>query len=350
MFTKVCSVFCILFCLTFRAIADDPNANEIIEMYEKSLSVLDKSAYDIETKMVIEGLQNPESPEVIIRKSFVCRDADRWSTVIEDQYVFENAQKPSEIHHITVILDKHSIIYSSEGDKPVSTVIVDSNLELGRVKTRAALGGGIIAEGYILGDDGVRLPDILRSSLTLEVGNDRPEIDGHVTYVLESQGKNGKIKLWLDPNSGFHPRRIEVKKSGKDLLNGLPVSSTRSWANIVPNKQLERYSVVIDSFKIEDINDVFVMTGANTIETKTYTDGYKVRVSYDFIRSKINLNPDFDALRAFEIKVPDGTRVYVTEYPGIRYVCQNGQIVPNVDKPSFEEIDKMIKELKKENN
>ena len=352
MLPKILTSFCTVLVLTFCANADDPNANELIEMYEKSLSALDKSAYEVETKMVIEGMQNPKSPELLIRKSVVYRDADRWVTITEDQYVFENAQKPVEIFHFAQILGKRHVFYLSEGNEPVDMVYVDSDLEIGKAKARAALGGGIIAEGYVLGDDRIRLPDILRSSLTLEVRNDRPEIDGHLTYVLESQGQSGKIKLWLDPQSGFHPRRIEVHKSGKDLLDGRPVSSTRSRVNIVPNKQLEKYSVVIDSVKIEEINGVFVMTGANTTETRTYSDGYEVRTSYDFKRSKIDLNPDFNALKPFEIKCPDGTPVSDQDFPVGRFMVLGGKIVP-AEEPTFEEIDKrrkckIVEELKKE--
>ncbi len=353
MLPKILTSFCTVLVLTFCANADDPNANELIEMYEKSLSVSDKSAYEVETKMVIEEWkQNPNSPELLIRKAAVYRDADRRATVIEDQYVFKNAQKPVEIFHHAQILGKRHVFYLSEGNEPVDTVYVDSDLETGRAKARAALLGGVIAEGYVWGDGGVRLPDILRSSLTLEVRNDRPEIDGHLTYVLESQGQSGKIKLWLDPKCGFHPRRIEVHKSGKDLLNGRPVSSTRSRVNIVANKQLEKYSVVIDSFKIGEINGVLVMTGANTTETRTYSDGYEVRTIYDFKCSKIDLNPDFNALKPFEIKCPDGTPVSDQDFPVGRFMVLGGKIVPAED-PTFEEIDKrrkckIVEELKKE--
>jgi hypothetical protein len=59
------------------------------------------------------------------------------------------------------------------------------------------------------------------------------------------------------------------------------------------------------------------------------------------------LYPDFDALGAFKINLPNGTRVFVEESPGVRYVWQDGEIVPDVDTPTFEEIDKTVEELKK---
>lgn len=38
----------------------------------------------------------------------------------------------------------------------------------------------------------------------------------------------------------------------------------------------------------------------------------------------------------------------VEESPGIRYIWRNGKIVPDVDAPTFKEIDKMVDEIKKE--
>ena len=347
MLLRILTGFCTVFAFTFCANANEPNANELIAMYERSLSVLDKSTYEIETQMAIEGIQDYEGPKSIIRKSIVYRDGDRWAVIAEDQFIFEDSQRPTEIFYYNQIIDKRSITYRSDGNKPVRAVYVDSDLKTGKAKARAAWGGGIISEGYILGNDPLWLPDILRSSLTLEVRNEKPEIDGYPTYVLESRGENGKIILWLDPNSGFHPRRIEEQKSGEDLLNGQPVSSIRSEGNIVSNKQLEKYSLVIDSVKIEQIDAVFVMTGANITETRTYSDGHEIRASYDFKRSKVDLNPDFNALKAFKIKVPDGTPVYDQDFPAGRFRILGNKMVPAED-PTFEEIDKMVDEIKKQ--
>lgn len=347
MLLKILTSFCTVLVLTFHANAADPNANELIHAYEKSLSALDRCTYHAESKMNIEGVQEVETPESVMRKSICYRDGDRWATIVEDRYSFRpNSQKTNMILRTTMILDKRYIMYPSKNDQPVRAVYVASDLKAGRLKSIGALGGGAVAEGHLFGDEEVRLPDILRSSSTLKVVNDRAEIDGFLTYVLESRSNSGKIKLWLDPESGFHPRRIEVHKSGNDLLNGRPVSSIRSEGNIVSDKQLKEYSLVIDSVNIENIEGVFVMTGANTVETKTYVDGHKICATYSFKRSKINLHPDFNVLKVVEIKVPDGTPVRDQNFPAGRFMVLGGKIVP-ADEPTFDEIDKMVDELKK---
>ena len=134
MLLKTLAGFYILFTLTFCANAADPNAKELIEMYEKPLSVLNKSAYEIESKMEIEGVQNLKGPKTIMRKSIFYRDGDRWATIAEDQYVFEDSAKSVETLHYNRIVDKRSITWSSDGNEPVRAVIVDSDLKTGKAK------------------------------------------------------------------------------------------------------------------------------------------------------------------------------------------------------------------------
>ena len=342
---KILGGFCLLLTLSFCANAGQPSAGELISEYEKSLSVLDRSAYEIETNMVIETAQPTENPTCMVRKTSVRRDGDRWDVVAEDRHTFKSGEQPPTISHYGGILDERSISYESNGNKPPEVIDVDSDFKEGKAKARACLGGGIIAEGYLLEDGGARLPDILRSSLSLVVRNDKPEIDGYPTYVLESRGENGETIMWLDPNSGFHPRRIESRKSGDDLLNGQPLASSRPNNEIFPPEPLHEYSIVVESVKIDQIEGTFVITGADVTESWTFSSGQMVRISYDFKLSKIDMNPDFNALRAFEIKVPDGTPAHDLDFPGINFMVVGGKIVP-ADDPAFDEIDKIVDELK----
>lgn len=335
MLHKMLAGFCALLAVAFYATAAEPTVNDLIDGYGKSLSVLARSAYEIETQMVIKGAQSAEHPSFLLRKAIVRRDGDRWDAIVEDRYSFPpNLLKPDEVSRSGSIVDYYSAYWATDHNEPVEMVYVDYDLAKGRAKTRAALGGGIVTEGWLPGNGGVQLPDILRSS-ALNVRNDRPVIDGYPTIVLESQGKTGKTTLWLDPESGFHPRRIEVHKSGEDLLDGQSLSSAEpSKGNaIFPRKPLSGYSFVVESANIEKIAGVFVTTAAKVAETWAFCDAPPVCISYDFRRSKINLNPDFSALKAFEIKVPDGTPAYNLAFQADNFMVVGGRVVP-VDDPA----------------
>lgn len=346
MLLKILNGFCILLTLSLCAKAEQPSADELISEYEKSLSALARSVYEIETNMVIETAQPTENPTCMVRKASVRRDGERWDVVAEDRYTFKSGEQPPIISHYGGILDERSISYESDGNEPPERIDVDSDFKRGKHRARACLAGGMIAEGYLFEDGGVRLPDILRSSLSLQVRKDKQDIDGHPTYVLESRGEYGDVTVWLDPNYGFHPRRIESHKSGDDLLDGKPLASGRPNNEIFPRELLHEYSIVVEPVKIDQIEGTFVITGADITESWTFSSGEVVRISYDFKLSKIDMNPDFNALKAFvEIKVPDGTPAYDQDYPGINFMVVGGKIVP-ADDPTFDEIDKIVEELK----
>jgi hypothetical protein len=336
------SCFCILLIFSLCAKAGQPSTDELISEYEKSLSALARAAYEIETVMVVETPQPTQNPACTVRKTSVCRDGNRWDVVVEDRSTSTSGELI--ISRCGKILDERSIHYESDSNEPPETVYVSSDLsEIDKVKVRACLGGGMITEGYLFAE---RLPDVFRNSSSLNVRNEKQDIDGYPTYVLESQSEYGDVTLWLDPNSGFHPRRIELHKSGDDILDGQPLASSHPNNKIFPPEPLQEYSIVVESVKIDQIGGTFVITGADVTESWIFSNGQVVRITYDLKLSKIDMNPDFNTLKAFvEIKVPDGTPAYDQDFPGINFVVVDGKIVP-ADDPTFDQIDKIVDELK----
>jgi len=151
--------------------------------------------------------------------------------------------------------------------------------------------------------------------------------------VLEATTEHGKVTAWIAPDKGYSALKWSIHKTGDDLFNDRPISS-KSWL------------AVFDAVELQKVGDVFVTKDGNFTLTIKGTDGTTRVASYKYETSDIQLNPDFDILGAFKIDLPDGTRVYMKEYPGIHYIWENGKIVP-ADDPTFEEIDKMVDELKK---
>jgi len=337
MFIGLCTVVVVASAATGRL----PTKEDLISLYEKSLGLPDRASFTAESNInVIEGME--ERPNIFRHFTF-CRDGMRRATNGFERITLKSGQV-AEVTNTTRILDKRSVLVTSRNNQPV-LVYVDSEKERkkGENACIGSLGAGAITYGLQPGDDNT-LPNLLRANSILKVRDNTEEVDGHLTYVLEAQGKYGKIMLWLDPNAGYNPRRVTVYKSGEDLLYGKPLSSVRSNKPEVAGKQLKDYSVVVDSVKIEDINGVFIMTAGNMTVTQIYTDGYRITSACDFRFSNINLNPDFNALKAFEINVPDGTPVTDVDFPGGSFEVRQGKIVSA--GTSFEQIDKAIEGLK----
>jgi len=344
--TKLLIGFCIVSNTAFALIADEYSSNELIDKYEESLSVLDKSTFEIYSKVSVEGAQTNKIPLFLNRKTTVYRDGQRWDIMAADKFSFEQNSEPITAQYTGRLLDKRNIYFHSENDDVVDRVHVDTNFKYGLSKTLAALGGGIVAEGYLPGDS-IRLPEILRNSLELSVHKNKYQIDGHSTYALESVGKHGKHIIWLDPDAGFHPRRIEVHKYGHDLLEGKSVLSSRlSTASpiLYPDKPLNKYTLVVESIAIEEIDGIFVMTHADVSEAWTFSNGQIVQRNIDFFREKLDLNPDFEKLGAFKIRVPDGTRVIDHDFESASLEVYNGKMVARVDFSTLDVIDEVIQQ------
>lgn len=185
--------------------------------------------------------------------------------------------------------------------------------------------------GRIFGNNHKSVAELLSDSTNLYLRKGQENINGVSCYVLEAKTKHGKVTAWVAPEKGYSTLKWMIHKTNSDLFDDRPISSN-SWL------------AVFDSVEIRQTNDVFTTTGGILTLTINFPDGRKVSWN-KYKVSGIQLNPDFEALGAFKIDLPNGTPVSIDDYPGIRYVWQNGEIVA-ADDPTFDEIDKIVEELK----
>jgi len=128
------------------------------------------------------------------------------------------------------------------------------------------------------------------------------------------------------------------KRKGIDLLDD-KLSPMDSWA------------AVFDSVKFQEINGRFVPTTGRFVLTMVPNKEFGKAVAHHYYTvSDIQLNPNFDSMGAFKTDFPNGLRIYAEESPGIRYKWNNGMVVADIDGPTFEEIDKMIEQIKSTGN
>ncbi|HUU17009.1 MAG TPA: hypothetical protein VMW72_07665, partial [Sedimentisphaerales bacterium] len=75
------------------------------------------------------------------------------------------------------------------------------------------------------------------------------------------------------------------------------------------------------------------------------TDGNTTVLNYEYKISNTQLNPDFDALGAFKIDIPNGLPVFHREFPAIKYFWQDGRLVTKVDEKFIADLDSEIEQL-----
>ena len=140
-------------------------------------------------------------------------------------------------------------------------------------------------------------------------------VDGHKTYVLEAETKYGKHILWIDPEYGFHARRMAIHKITGDYefdtnLGDPPRLPPNQ--SPVPSCATVKSDLTMDNIKIEKIDGHYVPISAKIRDYEEFENGQFTEVTSIYKRRDVNFNPDFDAMvQNFLEGVPDETKVYV---------------------------------------
>jgi hypothetical protein len=216
---------------------------------------------------------------------------------------------------------------------PDSSLIVAARLSatLVPVPHREAvdeLEGAAVAIWYLLGDD-CTLSEVLHDA-TLSTRSSE-SIDGHVTHVLEGRGRRGVHTLWLDPEFGYLPRRIVVRKVGGDLVLGKAVSAHTGANNDRWKEVVEELSDV----RLERIAGNPVMTRFEHAQTLTFESGVRRVKRTSCIVSQYEFSGAPAGPTTFDVSmhIPQGHPVHVDGAQHILYEWRDGEIqkvVPDV--------------------
>ncbi len=151
------------------------------------------------------------------------------------------------------------------------------------------------------------------------------QINGTTCYLLEDIIDKTIIKVWIAPDKGYNALKI--------ALSGI----TKNWR------------VQIDTIEFKKINDNSIPVSGRFEKTNIMEDGSEKTVCVKTEFSNIDLNPDFEALGAFELRLPEGSLIIDREHQGIKYHISGGKLIPDIiepksllDKPLLD-IDELVK-------
>jgi len=318
--------------------AKDPNAAEVVRRYAQSLSYL--QSVPISMKIRIESDVDANHPNrwfCPYERHFVFRLDGERAEWLGQQLIFDDQGNadPNKSHVIKQIMtgELYANVIGTLLNAPPRAVLItrDYKEDQENLLDDSEHGGPLF--GRIYGSSHKNVAKLLSGDPNLYLRDEQENINGVPCYVLEATTEYGKVTAWIAPEKGYNALKWSILKTSGDLYDDGPITSN-SWL------------AVFDAVQLQKVSDVFVTTGGCLTHTinrperqSVFTHKYKV--------SEVQLNPDFDILGAFKVDLPDGTRVYMKEYPGIHYIWENGKIVP-ADDPTFDEIDKMVDELKKQ--
>jgi hypothetical protein len=181
--------------------------------------------------------------------------------------------------------------------------------------------------GFLLGRMGgigpaAKMAEMMSESNSLKlIGQET--LSGSLCHIVEAKTKYGTYTAWIAPERGYNALKYTVSKSGRDILR----DDIR-----IEDQGITEWVEIVDSIDVQKIDGVFVpISGKLAVKAKAgneweSTDKVEVKCS------DIVLDPDFEALGAFRITLPEGTEVTHEDIPGRRSRWADGKFVPDMNK------------------
>jgi hypothetical protein len=314
---------------------EEGNTMDILGKVKNSFNWTDSISMRVEIKTTIIGIPDKRPYKTIftIYKNHdnIKLDGDIFIIDANDQPV----PKTSTILK-KIATDKEYIdITGSSGHLPSGAMITNNFKEKKEnLLDTDNFGGPLFAR--ISGTNHNRVIDLIGESNDIYIREQQESINDINCYILEGKAKYGKVTIWFSPDNGYSVMKWKIEKTDDDLINDSTMSK-----NMI-NTWVSQYEIK----EIQHIGEYYIPKIAKYELMSTLKDGSNITISDIYTISDVQLVPDFDALGAFKIDLPEGTRVTISETPGIRYIWKEGTAVVDVNNTKFEEIDKTIDKFK----
>jgi hypothetical protein len=148
-------------------------------------------------------------------------------------------------------------------------------------------------------------------------------------HIFKAATDYGVLKIWISPDYNFNILKWRLVRDRSHLFcDSNPLSNYDRFRN-------ETQEFIYD--RIENIEDSFIVTSGELRRQEDIIVDQKPSnrtLIFRSQRSDIKINPDFEALGAFKIDLPEGTILVAKGGDYDKYKIVNGDIVPFID-PSY---------------
>jgi len=165
------------------------------------------------------------------------------------------------------------------------------------------------------------VPELLATDSKLRP--DMEDIDGLPCYVIEGKTEQEEVVAWVCPEKGWNFLKYIVHKTGENTLEETPLKESG----------ISDWTLTVDNIEIKKIGEEYVPVAGSITHSMAYDDGRRSEIRLSVKATSIDLAPDFDAMNAFRLDLPDGA-VLNDDAGGLRYEVRNGGLVPYVDTRS----------------
>jgi RNA polymerase sigma factor (sigma-70 family) len=287
------------------------NAGELLAKFQAAVSWETRASLDAEITLYSAGL--PNQPTTTKDLLTYHRDGQRakWT---ESLTRLDDKGQPTgkSLWVMDLIADGRRVLAN---DSPVvnATIRRRDVIDVENAKIAAAQYGGFL-EGHIGFADDKTLSELLSAASDLKARAGEV-VNGVATFEISGTTPYGHIRMWVAPERGNNAAKFEIQLGEGDLFQ----ASTLKESDIVGGT----YTVTMDSFA--NVKGKWVVQAGTAKWVATRADGSEIKETTQVVRKRIDLDPDFRALHAFEAELPEGMLVMDDEFPGIRFIMHDGR-------------------------
>jgi hypothetical protein len=303
------------------------SANEIINNYVKTCSNYKTISSKIKCLSWMGESSNPMECDHYVTEITFCRNHDQAEWIGKTSFFDDNGTcYPERSKLIRNIVNGQNFVYMTfynpelddkGGIHPRAYITTKDVKETQNQLLEYASNGGPL-DGIIYGNNHKSVADLLSNASSLHLMGNQEEIAGTFCSVLEAVTKYGKVTAWITPDKGYNALKWSIHRTSQDFLDDKTLSE----------KGLKVCKSVFEASEIQKIGDQYIITKGGFTQEDITLDDQKNTRNNKYERTEVILNPDFEALRAFEINLPEGTVVSNEDIPCIKFVWTDGKLVP----------------------
>lgn len=196
--------------------------------------------------------------------------------------------------------------------------------------------GGSFLDGFAslggIGDQS--LAELMKKPGTRVVTSDEI-FHGEPCKKVTAETNDYRAELWFASQKAFNCVGFTVEHG---VIPGF---------NDEKGQPFRRHRTTLDSVRFDQVSGRWVPIAGRLVTTIERQDGSEIVDEAIVLRKRVQLDPDFDASRAFELTgIPDGCRISVDEAGGsIEFEWRGGKVVPRFDESLIQRIEEEMRPI-----
>ena len=181
--------------------------------------------------------------------------------------------------------------------------------------------------------DTKRIDVLFREASSLSVRAEKEAVGSFLCHVIDAETRYGRYRVWLDPDHGESPVRIEVRRANGDILYEKPM-------------EMREWSWTLEVSRFMEVGEGWLGAEAESRVSSVTGDGRTDSWSEHIRVLDFQVNPDHGALRSFQSRdIQNGAEGWIHPHHHLRYRWQDGQYKPQFDANDVTVMNSMVSQI-----